>query len=132
MNEDFSTVADLEEFHSIPPGRYLCHVVEVRPRFRTDGAEQWSIRWQVLEGECAGRLAAWDTLTFSERALSRAKFVLDVLGFDVSGRLRLESSELIGRRAWVSVILEDGPDANGKLHRRTKVPFRGYDRATTA
>ena len=129
MRQDFSTVPEPEtHLVTVPPGRYLCRVRQVHERTTRDGANaQWAIVLDVAEGEHAGRLAAWDNLTFSERGLPRVKMALRAFGFDVTGVVDLEPDQLQGRRALVDLVETQWTDPRtGHRTHRLSVPFSGY------
>jgi hypothetical protein len=127
MELDFGQVKDTQSFVAIPPGSYACRIAEVRPGEARNGAARWSLRLEVLDGEYAGRTAAWDSLTWSERGVQRVKFVLRVLGFDVSGHLDVEPEDLEGLQALVEVFPEvwEEPET-GRRVERLSVPFAGW------
>ena len=130
MKLDFSTIEDNESFVSIPEGTYLCRIAEVREGTTRDLAPRWGLRLEVVEGEYAGRTAAWDSLVFSERGLPRVKHVLARFGFDVSGTLELRPTDLIDLRAKAQCLLEEHEDQlTGRRLKRLRVPYRGYDSA---
>lgn len=127
MRYDFSTVEDNESFVLIPEGLHVCRIAEVRTGQARDGSERWRLRLEVDEGQWAGRTAAWDSLTWSERGVHRVKKVLEALGFDVQGELELAPDELIGRRARVMLEPEQWEDPlSGKTQLRLAVPYLGY------
>lgn len=129
MECDFSSVGDLEQFTSVPAGRHLCEVAEVRVTERSDGTQRWALRWHVAAGPLVGRLAAWDGLNFNERGLPRVKFVLGRLGFPVDGALRVEPRDLEGARAWVTVKHEEYVDPHTQERKvAPRVAFAGYER----
>lgn len=130
MQIDFSQVPDVENFCSVPEGIYDVRVAEVRQGVTSEGAPYWSLRLEVVEGEYAGRTAAWDSLFLGERGLRRARHVLSVLGFDVAGSLDLEADELLERRARVQVLTEEREDPRtGMRAIRPRVPYSGYEAA---
>lgn len=130
MKLDFSSIEDFESFASIPEGTYLCRVAEVRPAATREGAPRWGLRLEVVDGDYAGRTAAWDGLVFSEKGLPRVKHVLAIFGFDVSSTLNLEPEDLKDARARVQLVLEDQIDKLTGIHRRRlKVPYAGYEPA---
>ena len=94
MRYDFSSVDETESYITVPPGLYSCKITEVRPGFARDGSERWTFRLEVLDGEYAGRMAAWDSLTWSDRGVLRVKMVLRAFGFDVSGELDIAPGDL--------------------------------------
>lgn len=127
MRYDFSDVEDVDSFVSVPEGEYVCRVAEVREGQSRDGSERWSLRLEVTEGEWAGRTAAWDSLTWSERGIHRVKSVLTALGLDTRGELELEPRDLVGRQADVRFMLEEREDpTTGRRQVRLRVPYLGY------
>lgn len=133
MRYDFSSVEDIESFVSIPEGRYLCRVAEVREGLSRDGSARWNMRLEVAEGDYAGRTAGWDGLTWSERGLPRVKRFLEVLGLDTRGVVDVESSDLVGRQV-VAVFLEEEREdpLSGRRTLRLRVPYSGYSPAEGA
>ena len=130
MHFDFSQVDDTDSYVSVPPGVYDCRVAEVRPGRSRDGSERWSMRLEVVTGEYAGRTAAWDALTWSERGVRRVKQVLALFGFDVSGELNLQPADLQGRHIRATVQPEEWEDPiTGKRQLNNRVPYMGYDPA---
>ena len=126
MRMDFSNVEDVS-YVSVPEGTYLCRVDDVRERSTRDGSPRWSYRLVVMEGEYAGRTAAWDSVSFTERGMGRCKHVLKQLGFDVSGVIEVESGDLVGRSAHVKIEFEEHQDPNTDIRSvRPSVPFFGY------
>ncbi len=127
MRFDFRQVQDVESFVSIPEGRYLCRVAEVREGLARDGSVRWSLRLEVAQGEFAGRTAGWDSLTWSERGIQRVKRVLSAMGLDTSGVLELEPAELVGREVEAMFQAEEREDPlTGRRVLRLRVPFSGY------
>lgn len=128
MEVDFSQVEAVENYQSVPEGRYACRVAEVRQGWTQTGDERWSFRLEVVDGEYAGKTAAWDGISWGERGRRRAKHVLGSLGFDVEGRIALEAEELVDRRAMVTVGSEERVDPQtGCRQIRPRVPFQGYE-----
>jgi hypothetical protein len=131
MKLDFSTVEDAESYISIPEGTYVCRIADVRESVTRDGSARWALRLEVLDGEYAGRTAAWDALIFSERGMPRVKHVLAMLGFDVSGSLDIESEHLKGLQVRAQCLIEEYEDRlTGKRQRRLRVPYSGYESAS--
>ena len=127
MRYDMSQVEDKDSFASVPEGIYECKVSEVRVSTARDGSERWSMRLVVVDGDYAGRTAAWDSITWSERGVVRVKRVLEALGFDVGGEVDLQAKDLEGLRARVQVVLEQYEDAvSGRAQERMTVPFAGW------
>ena len=127
MHFDFRSVDDIDSFVSVPQGVHVCRVAEVREGRARDGSIRWSFRLEVVEGEWAGRTAAWDSLTWSERGVHRVKKVLEALGVDVRGELDIEPADLVGLRARVQVEPEEREDPlSGRRQVRMRVPYLGY------
>lgn len=130
MRLDFSAIEDTESFVSIPEGTYLCRIAEVRETSTRDGSLRWGLRLEVVEGEYAGRTAAWDGLIFSERGLPRVKQVLGLLGFDVSGTIEINPSDLLGLQVQTQCQLEEYEERlTGRRQKRLRVPYMGYESA---
>lgn len=127
MRYDFSSVEDADSFVSVPEGEYPCRVADVREGRSRDGAPRWSLRLEVTEGEWAGRTAAWDSLTWSERGIHRVKTVLTAFGLDTRGEIELEPRDLVGLQADVRFMLEEREDPlTGRRQIRLRVPYQGY------
>ncbi|MCP3918927.1 MAG: hypothetical protein GY711_25555 [bacterium] len=127
MRYDYSGVSDPESFVSVPGGTYPCRIAEVRPGRARDGSEQWSFRLEVLSGDYAGRTAAWDSLTWSERGVVRVKLVLAVFGFDVDGELDIQPQDLEQVSVIAQIQEEAWEDPNtGRRLERMRVPYEGY------
>ncbi|MDF1838659.1 MAG: hypothetical protein P1V35_12385 [Planctomycetota bacterium] len=128
MRQNFADIDDTHSLVSIPPGQYPCILVDARLHVSRDGSPRWGVHWKVLSGILAGKTAAWDNLNWSERGLPRVKQVLKLLGFDVSGVLELEPSDLLGCKALVQVAKEAYEDElTGQRIERLSVPYNGYE-----
>ena len=128
MKLDFTNVEDAESYVSVPEGTYVCRIAEVRLYVARDGSPRWNLRLEVAEGEYAGRTAAWDSLTFSERGMPRVKQVLGRFGLDVSGKLEIEANDLVGLQARAQCVLEEYEDKlTGRRQTRLRVPYLGYE-----
>ena len=127
MRFDFSTVDDVDSYVFVPEGDHDCRVADVREGTSRDGSVRWSFRLEVLGGQWAGRTAAWDSLTWSERGVYRVKKVLEAFGLDVRGELELDPKDLLNLRARVRVIPEEREDpVTGRRQVRMRVPYLGY------
>jgi hypothetical protein len=129
MRFDFSSVEDVESYVSVPAGEHDVRIAEVREGRSRDGSIRWTFRLEVLDGDHAGRTAAWDSLTWSERGVFRVKKVLEAFGLDVRGELEIDSHDLVNLRAKVQVVPEEREDpATGRRQVRMRVPYLGYAR----
>jgi hypothetical protein len=127
MHFDFSSVDDVESYISVPEGVHNCRVAEVREGRARDGSVRWSFRLEVLDGEWAGRTAAWDSFTWSERGVYRVKKILEALGLDVRGELEIDPADLVNLQARVKVEPEEREDpVTGRRQVRMRVPYLGY------
>ena len=128
MEFDFDAADRLNDYVTVPPGTYVCRIAEVREHSTRDGSPRWGMRLEVVDGEYAGRTAAWDSLVFSERGLPRVKQVLQRFGFDVSGAVDLVPQDLIDLRARAQCLLEEYEDKlTGRRQTRLRVPYLGYE-----
>ncbi|HRV80673.1 MAG: hypothetical protein H6830_06375 [Planctomycetes bacterium] len=127
MRHDFATIDDSHSFLTVPPGEHACQVADIRVQLSREGHPRWGLHWKVLQGPLAGKTAAWDNLTWSEKGLPRVKHVLGALGFDVTGVLDLEPEDLLGKCALVQVEREEyeAPGSGRRIERLT-VPYHGY------
>lgn len=128
--DDDPTVVD---FQSIPAGTYLCRIDEVRPGTTRNGYKRWSLKYIVHDGVEAGRLAAWDGLVFSPKAAPRTRQVLAALGLPHQGRVRIETKDVIGCKAFITVEESSYTDpATGLVTKRMQVPYGGVRSALDA
>jgi len=133
MRYDFSGVEDVDTFVSVPEGDYVCRIAEVREQSSKEGAPRWSMRLEVVDGEWAGRTAAWDSLTWSQKGVHRVKTVLAALGIDTRGEIEVLPRDLLGREALVRFTLEEREDSlTGRRQVRLRVPYNGYVRREDA
>ena len=127
MRIDFNNVDTDESYASVPDGTYVCRVRDVKEALSREGSPRWWYRLEVAEGEYAGRTAALDGLTFSEKGLRRVKGVLQRMGFDTSGVLDLTAADLEGVLVRVSVATELREEDSGRRVERMRVPYMGYE-----
>lgn len=119
---------DIEDYVSIPAGEYVCRIAEVREGLTRDGSPRWGMRLEVAEGDYAGRTAGWDGLNWTERGLRRTKYVLDRLGIDTSGVVRLEPKNLVGLMIRATFQVEEREDPlTGHRLVSLSVPYVGYE-----
>ena len=126
---DFRRVPPVESRSTVAAGRHLCRVAEVREGVGLDGSIRWSLRLEVEGGDHAGHTAAWDSFLWNEAGLPRLKRGLEGLGLDVGGILELSPSDLLGRRARVTLVETEAVcPTTGERVLRLRVPFGGYAR----
>lgn len=90
-----------------PPGEYICEVIAAKQNTSDAGIPSFRFGLKVVEGEHEKSLAAFDGLYFTnEKAYEISKYKLKRLGFDVSGDLDVEASDLNGR----FVVVKTEPD----------------------
>ena len=127
MRFDFSSVDDVESYVSVPAGPHNVRIAEVREGVSREGSTRWTFRLEVIDGDYAGRTAAWDSITWSERGVFRVKKVFEALGLDVRGEIELESTDLVNLQACVTVTPEEREDPlTGRRQVRMRVPYLGY------
>lgn len=122
---DFPSISDTADFAPLPDGDYVCQLADIEVDHTKAGDEMWKLRWAVQNGEFAGRLI-FDNLVFSQKALSRVKFVCGVCGIDTSSAVDLDPSMLLDKRALVSTYQEEYSDGQGRAKVANRVPFEGY------
>ncbi len=126
VETELGTGPIVRELQAVPPGTYLCEIQDIRPSRTRAGDKRWGMKFVVAQGMEKGRLAAWDGLVFSQRAMDRTRMVLSALGLPCSGHVQLRAEELLGKQAWVTVEAEDWKDPhNGQIMRRNTVPYAG-------
>ena len=126
MEIDFDATDEPHDFVTVPPGRYLCRVAEVRTGQTRAGDERWSLRLVVANGPHVGKQAAWDSLVFNRRGRVRARMAFVALGLRAAGKVQIEPGDLEGRSAMVDVRPCEYASADGTVVRRNEVPYDGY------
>jgi hypothetical protein len=114
------------DYSQVPDGTYRCRIAEIRPGTTRAGDERWSLKLVVVEGEHAGKLAAWDSLVFSIRGRARARMVLVALGLPSKGRVQIEPADLAEQQAFVEVRRAVYTSPSGETIRRNEVPYDGW------
>ena len=113
------------DYTTVPRGRYVCRIADVRVGKTRNDDERWSWSLIVDNGsEYDGKLAAWDSIVWSSRGASRVNFVFKRLGLDAGGKV--EPSDLVGKRIMVDVRPSEYQNAAGDTVRRNEVPWDGY------
>lgn len=130
---DLGDSPPLIEYQNIPAGTYLCRIEEARPGTTRNGYKRWSLKYVVHDGAEAGRVAAWDGLIFSPKAAGRTRQVLAALGLPHQGRVRLETKDVIGCKAFITIEESsyENPET-GLVTKRMQVPYRGVRPAVDA
>jgi len=123
-------VEDAQDFTPIPDGEYLARVAEVddtKPTQAND--EMWRIRYEILEGEYAGRYI-FDNLVFSAKALKRVKLVFSRLGLDVTQDQEAEwlPAMIQDKQVKITVITEEYEAEGGTKKKRNSIPYAGFER----
>lgn len=122
MRVDFTKVAEGGSYPPIPEGPYRARIKEVKTnQTSSKGAEQWKIKWEIVEGTYRGRLL-FDDFTFSEGGLKKVKLVCDRIGLDVTGEVELTASMILGREAILTTFHETYEGAV-----RNKLGFNSYE-----
>ena len=122
---NFATVDAIADFAPLPDGEYTCSLADIETDITRAGDPMWKLRWAVESGEFAGRIL-FDNLVFSPKAMPRAKLICASCGLDVTGEVDLEPSMLMGKRARVTVYVEEFRDDAGIAKVRNRIPFGGY------
>ena len=128
---NFATIDSVSDFAPLPDGDYVCSLADIETDVTRAGDPMWKLRWAVESGEYAGRIL-FDNLAFSAKAMPRVKLICASCGLDVSGEVDLEPTMLLGKRASVSVFIEEFRDDQGAAKVRNRIPFGGYAPICTA
>ena len=107
------------DFDSLPPGRYLVEVKESEERRGRKGP-YFNVRLHAVKH---GKHLCYDILSFSDRAWWMTRNKLEALGFSESDA-NLEPHQLVGRRAYVEVGIEEYTDENNNTRSSIKVDIR--------
>lgn len=126
---DFSHVEDVQDYTPIPPGKYLCKLIDVEEARTQYDDEMWKLRFQVIEGPHAGR-SLFDNLVFSAAALKRVKLICSRLGLDVTGELNLTPDMIKGRSCYLTTQVEEYVDAEDRKKMRNVIGFAGYEKVS--
>lgn len=126
MQIDFDNLPSVNDLTSVPPGTYVVEVAEVRPGTTRNGDERWGMRLVIAEGDFVGRHAAWDGLVFSPKGNARVQRVFAALGLPTEGVVDVQTTDLVGRRALVTLRLAEFEHPSGQKVRRHEVPYDGY------
>ena len=116
----------VSDFVTVPAGTYVCRIAEVRTGATRSGDVRWSMGLVVADGPHAGRVAAWDSLVFSVRALPRVRRVFAALGLPAAGSVHVEPADLVGLLASVEVRPTTYRAGDGSTVRRNEVPYDGW------
>ena len=116
----------VDDFVVVGEGEYRMRVGAANVVNGADGRVSWMLRMELVDGDMAGRTAVLDWLNFDPRGMRRARFVLEALGFDVSGPLEVDAHELIGRKACVRIMTEETQrETDQRTQRRSRITYDG-------
>lgn len=125
---DFSDVKE----DLVPAGKYLAEMVACKAGKSKAGAAKLDVRWKILTGDYANRQIL-DNMSLHPNRLVQIKQQLLAMGFDVSGQLRINPTEMIGRTATIVVDIEksknDDPETGEKYPDRNRI--KGIRKAAT-
>lgn len=125
INPDSGT--DFDDFVVVGEGEYLMRIGSIKKNESDAERAAWMLRMELVEGPLAGRTAVTDWLNFTDRGLHRVRMILDVLGFDVSRAIDVDSDDLIGRVARLRITTEESTrPEDGRVQRRSRVPYDGW------
>lgn len=118
---------DFDDFVVVEEGDYLMRIGSIKKNESDADRVAWMLRMELVDGPLAGRTAVTDWLNFTDRGMHRVRMVLDVLGFDVSRAIDVDSDDLIGRVARIRITTEESErPLDGRLQRRSRVPYDGW------
>ena len=122
---NFSEIEDDGKYPPLPKGQYPCSIVMVTVESTRKGDEMWNIRFEVTEGQYAGRLI-FDRLVFKGKGYVRIKGLCQALGLDVTGRVDLTPDAIHGRSCLVEVHIKEFEDHQGQTQKANNVAFDGF------
>lgn len=127
MQIDPDQGSHIDDYVIVEEGTYALRIESITPKNNAEGDVSWMLRLVLVEGERAGRIAAFDWLNFSDRGMHRVRSILSALGFDVSVAVEVEPEDLEGKVAHVRLINQETvhPET-GRTQRRSRVPYDGW------
>ena len=123
---NFDRIEEASDCTPVPKGKYLCRLVKIEEDVTKYGDPLWKLWFQIEDGEYENRYI-FDNLVFSPKAEKRMKLICNRLGVPVIGERELEPSELLDKRCYITVDVEDYKDNEGKTRQRNCVLFAGYE-----
>ena len=123
---DWDNVPDSEGgYEPIPEGEYLVTVRVVTEEQTRSGKDCWKLKLWITEGPYKDK-TIFDRLFFTEKALSRVKFVYSRFGLKTEGVGNIDTEDLVGRSAMVTVLQSKFIGDNGREQTGNEVPWDGY------
>jgi hypothetical protein len=125
---EFDKIDDANIYEPIPAGRYLCELAEIKETATKNGDEMWELKFVVLESGLYENRIIFDRMVFSEKAMPRIKLICSRLGIDTTRSMDLLPANLLYKRCYLHVVIEDYTDYEGIQKKRNIVPYAGYEK----
>lgn len=103
INVDFSGVEGGRR--NCPDGDYILEATSVEEKKSGEGNPYLAWKWKIAEGEYAG-VVVYDNTSLQPQALWRLKGMLECLGVNVTGKLKLEPAKYLKRKLKASLVNE--------------------------
>jgi len=113
------------DFALLPAGEYPVTIIDIDEKSTKDGDPMWVLKMEVLEGEYAGSKIQ-DRIAFSPQGMWRVKLVFSRFGHKCVGDEQVQPKMLIGREAFVTVIMSSFIGREGNSIPTNKIPGSGY------
>ena len=127
----WDAVPDAGNFQVLPHGLYRARCTKSE-EVQSNKGEQFRFTMTVLTPPYQG-VDILDSVTFSEKGISRVKLVYGRMGFGTKGtqNVDLKASDLVGKEAIIEVYPEEGDPEKidpktGRPYLRNVIPFAGY------
>jgi hypothetical protein len=107
----------------LPPGQYLGEVIKATAGTSKTGNPKIDVQYKVTDspdGENVGR-TIFDTISLAPNALWRAKLTLRGLGFPEDFAGAIDTEDLLGREAALTLTIEPGQGDYGPRNRVAKI-----------
>lgn len=127
---NFQDIPDTQTYEPLPDGVYEVQVDNCTELRDKNGDIRFKLELVVISGRASGR-KLFDTISFhadpEHVGMRRMKLVVSRLGFLVENATNIEPTDLIGRKAYVTVAgVQEWTDREGRKKFTNKIPFDGY------
>jgi hypothetical protein len=126
MKVNWDSIEEGSAHEPLPPGEYTVVVTDVSPKQAKSGDEYWRLELSVIAGKHSGAIIT-DSIFFTDKGWKRVKLVCSRLGVDTTGEKDFTTQDLIGKKAVVTVTIEER-EYQGKKYKDNKIPFAGYEK----
>jgi hypothetical protein len=127
---NFRAIPDSQSFDPLPDGIYEIEIENCTESMDKNGDARFKMELIVVSGKARGR-KLFDSISFHDDpehvGMRRMKLVVSRLGFLIESADSIEPTDLIGRKAYVTVSgVKEWIDKDGIKKFTNKIPFDGY------